>query len=69
MRENFEEIDFLTRLSSKNGAVLMGGVGFAAERGTVRVSQANLPDEDYKELAERMLNILECYHEEYKNKK
>lgn len=65
MRNNFEEIDFLTRLSSKNGAVLMGGVGFSAEKGTVRVSQANLPDKDYKELAERILNILEGYHKEY----
>ena len=65
MKKNFEEIDFLTRLSSKNGAVLMGGVGFCAENGTVRVSQANLPDEDYKELAERILNILEGYHKEY----
>ena len=65
MRSNFEEIDFLTRLSSENGAVLMMGVGFSAEKGTVRVSQANLPDEDYRELAERILNILEGYHKAY----
>ncbi len=31
-----------------NGIVLMEGVGFGATPGTLRVSEANLPDDSYK---------------------
>ncbi len=43
----------------------MYGPGFDAEYGTVRISLANLNAEDYKEIARRLLELLEEYHAEY----
>ncbi len=59
------EIDFLNDLAKKKGVVLMYGPGFEAQYGTVRVSLANLNAEDYKEIARRLLELLEEYHAEY----
>ena len=69
LENNFEEIDFLIKLASEDGVVLMEGVGFAATPGTLRVSQANLPDEAYKTIATRVLDLLEEYHKEYEKTK
>lgn len=65
MKDNFNPLDFLYRLAEEHKTVLMTGVGFGAEPGTVRISQANLPDDAYKEIAERILDILDKYHEFY----
>ncbi len=62
------EIDFLNDLAQKKGVVLMYGPGFDAEYGTVRISLANLNAEDYKEIARRLLELLEEYHAEYEEK-
>ncbi|WP_369130587.1 bifunctional aspartate transaminase/aspartate 4-decarboxylase [Desulforhopalus vacuolatus] len=68
LRTKFEEIDFLLRLSEEEGVVLMEGVGFGASPGTLRVSQANLPDESYEILGERILQLLAEYHVEFSSK-
>lgn len=65
LHDSFEEIDFLMHLAGEDGVVLMEGVGFAATPGTLRVSQANLPDAAYKTIALRVLDILAEYHERY----
>lgn len=65
MREKFDQLEFLTRLAKKTDTVLMAGVGFGAREGTVRVSQANLPDEAYLEIGTRILNVLAEYHNDY----
>lgn len=66
LRNNFEPIDFLLRLAEKNGVVLMEGVGFDATPGTLRVSQANLPNQSYKIIAEQILELLSEYYKAYK---
>lgn len=65
LEDNFEQVDFLLELAKKNGVVLMDGVGFGSKSGVLRVSQANLPDEDYKMIARQVLELLAEYHKEY----
>lgn len=67
LKTNFEEVDFLLKLAKENGVVLMDGVGFGAQPGILRVSQANLPDEDYKIIARQILELLGEYYAQYKN--
>ncbi|MEG3042099.1 MAG: aminotransferase class I/II-fold pyridoxal phosphate-dependent enzyme, partial [Clostridium sp.] len=69
LRDKFEEIDFLLKLAEEEGVVLMEGVGFGTTPGTLRISQANLPDEAYKKIAERVLELLNKYYEIYKSQK
>nr|WP_321314687.1 bifunctional aspartate transaminase/aspartate 4-decarboxylase [uncultured Ligilactobacillus sp.] len=65
LRNNFEQIDFLMQLSKKNGVVLMDGVGFGSKPGVLRVSQANLPNEDYAMIARQIRDLMEDYHNQY----
>lgn len=69
LKDNFEEIDFLMRLAKQNGVVLMDGVGFGTQDGVVRVSQANLPDEDYAMIARQIQDVMEEYHQQYMKEK
>jgi len=67
IRENFEEIDFLLNLAKDEGVVLMEGMGFAAIPGTLRVSQANLPDHAYPKIARRIKELLKEYDAKMKS--
>ena len=69
LRNEFEEIDFLLHLAKEDGVVLMEGVGFGATPGTVRISEANLEDNDYKEIANRIISLLKEYYEKYTKEK
>lgn len=62
---NKTDIQFLNDLAKKKGVVLMYGPGFDAQPGTVRISLANNNEEDYKELARRLFELLDEYHKEY----
>ena len=62
---NKTDIQFLNDLAKKKGVVLMYGPGFDAQSGTVRISLANNNEEDYKELARRLFELLDEYHKEY----
>jgi aspartate 4-decarboxylase len=44
----------------------MYGPGFDAPEGTVRISLANLNEEDYVEIARRLFELLDDYYSEYK---
>ena len=65
LTESRTEIDFLNDLAGKKGVVLMYGPGFSAPEGTVRISLANLNEEDYVEIARRLYELLEDYAVEY----
>lgn len=67
IRENFEETDFLLNLAKEDGVVVMEGVGFDAPSGTLRVSQANLPDEAYPKIAKRIKSLLKEYDDKMKS--
>ncbi|MFC4770538.1 bifunctional aspartate transaminase/aspartate 4-decarboxylase [Enterococcus hermanniensis] len=62
LKDYFEEIDFLVNLAETTGVVLMDGVGFGTKAGEIRISNANLPTEDYAIIAERILELLKDYH-------
>lgn len=65
LKESRTEIDFLNDLAGKKGVVLMYGPGFSAPEGTVRISLANLNEEDYVEIARRLFELLDEYWAEY----
>lgn len=71
LEKNFEPVDIVFRLAEKSSIVLLNGGGFAGPEWSVRVSLANLEDEDYttigKELHETMNEYLEAW-ESTKNK-
>jgi len=67
IRGNFEEIDFLLNLAKEDGVVIMEGVGFDAPSGTLRVSQANLPDDAYPKIARCIKALLKEYDDKMKS--
>ena len=69
LRNNFEQVDFLVKLSQMNGVVLIDGVGFGAKPGILRISEANLPTEDYAIIARQILDLMAQYHQQYENEK
>lgn len=66
LMEHYEQIDFLVNLAQKNGIVLMDGVGFGANPGDLRVSEANLPTKDYQQIGLQMLDLLNDYYQTFK---
>lgn len=66
---HYEQIDFLVNLAQKNGIVVMDGVGFGANPGDLRVSEANLPTDDYQKIGEQMLDLLNDYYQTFKQDK
>lgn len=66
---HFDRLDFLYKLASRYGVVLMDGVGFGSNRGIVRVSEANLPDAAYPQIGEKVRKLLEDYFEQWKEEK
>lgn len=68
LADDFQQVDFLLELAKKNGVVLVDGVGFGAKPGELRVSQANLPTDDYALIGKQVMELLKEYHEEYEKK-
>ena len=66
---HFDRLDFLYKLSSRYGVVLMDGVGFGSNRGIVRVSEANLPDAAYPQIGEKVRRLLGDYFKEWQEEK
>ncbi|QNQ82264.1 bifunctional aspartate transaminase/aspartate 4-decarboxylase [Lactobacillus sp. PV037] len=66
LEDDFNQIDFLLNLAKKNGVVLVDGVGFGAKPGELRVSEANLPTDDYTLIGEQVLELLGEYYKKYK---
>ncbi len=65
LEKNFEPVDIVFRLAEKSSIVLLNGSGFAGPEWSVRVSLANLEDDDYgiigKELSETMQDYVEAW--------
>ncbi|GAB2027697.1 bifunctional aspartate transaminase/aspartate 4-decarboxylase [Lactovum odontotermitis] len=69
LENSFVHNDFLIKLAERNGVVLMDGVGFGASEGDLRVSEANLPTEDYYLIGKQILELLKEYHQEFERSK
>lgn len=65
LEKNFEPVDIVFRLAETESIVLLNGGGFAGPEWSVRVSLANLEDEDYstigKELSETMQEYVDAW--------
>ncbi len=66
LKDNHEPIDFVWRLAKEKDVVLMDGGGFAAPEMSVRVSLANLNQEDYSKIGKSISDLLQDYMEEWK---
>jgi aspartate 4-decarboxylase len=69
LQKNCEPVDFLFRVAEKSSVVLMDGGGFGGPKWSVRVSLANLNDEDYAQIGNYMRKSAEEYVEAWKASK
>jgi len=68
MVKKHEPIDFVWRLAQEKQVVLMDGGGFDAPNMSIRVSLANLPDEAYARIGRAISELLEQYHQDWRQK-
>jgi len=54
-------LDYLFRLAEQSGVVLMDGGGFGGPPWSIRVSLANLNDEDYAQIGNYMRKAAQQY--------
>lgn len=64
-KNNYNYLDFTYRLATEFGTVIMDATAFGAEKGNVRVSLANLTVEEYKRIAQDMLDLVDEYYIKY----
>ncbi|NOZ23242.1 MAG: bifunctional aspartate transaminase/aspartate 4-decarboxylase [Planctomycetes bacterium] len=69
LAKDFEPVDFLFRLAKQRGAVCLPGAGFEGPEWSLRVSLANLNDDDYIEIGKSISHIMQGYVDEWKPKK
>jgi aspartate 4-decarboxylase len=59
------DVDFLLKLSSQFGVLLLDGLGFGTNKGEVRISFSNLFTSEYPQVAKGILAVLEEYYQEF----
>ncbi len=69
LKKNYEPVDALFRLAELCSVVLLNGGGFDAPEWSIRVSLANLKDEDYTIIAKSLKKIVEEYIEDWESRK
>lgn len=68
LESNFEPVDIVFRLAEKTSVVLLNGGGFAGPEWSVRVSLANLNNEDYKTIGKHLSDVIQEYVDAWKAK-
>jgi aspartate 4-decarboxylase len=61
LRANYEPVDFLFRVAEKSSVVLMDGGGFGGPPWSVRISLANLAEQQYQNIGRFMREAAEEY--------
>jgi aspartate 4-decarboxylase len=69
LKAHYEPVDLLFRLAEQSAIVLMPGGGFAGPEWSVRVSLANLPDEDYAKIGRYLRLAAQSYVKEWRASK
>lgn len=69
LEKNFEPVDIVFRLAEKSSIVLLNGGGFAGPEWSVRVSLANLEENDYRIIGEKLSETMNEYVEAWKKTK
>lgn len=67
LKQNYEPVDVLFRLAENSSIVLLNGGGFHGPNWSVRVSLANLNDEEYTQIGKALQTILHEYVSEWKS--
>jgi aspartate 4-decarboxylase len=67
LEKHYEPVDILFRLAEIESVVLLNGGGFDGPEWSIRVSLANLEDNDYSKIAIAIKEILAEYVENWKN--
>ncbi len=65
LEQEHEPIDFVWRLAQEKNVVLMDGGGFDAPEMSVRVSLANLYQEDYAQIGKAISELLQDYKQKW----
>jgi len=68
LKANYEPTDLLFRLAEQTGIVLMNGGGFEGPAWSVRVSLANLRDEQYDQIGRSLRAIAGQYFDEWRTR-
>ena len=68
MMKNFSTFDVLMRLADKKFTVLLPGEGFAGPKWSIRVSIANLNDDDYTSIGKNIREVMDDYFQSWKEK-
>ena len=65
LKNNYNSLEFLFELADRYGIVLLNGSGFEGPSWSVRVSLANLKDEEYVEIGKAINELFAEYAEEW----
>ena len=65
--ENYHPLEFLFDLAAHHAIVLLNGSGFEGPTWSIRVSLANLKDEDYTEIGKAISQLFESYALEWQS--
>ncbi|SJZ88841.1 bifunctional aspartate transaminase/aspartate 4-decarboxylase [Selenihalanaerobacter shriftii] len=65
LTEKFVALDFITKLASERAIICLPGAGFAGPEWTLRVSLANLCNQDYLKIGKAIIETLEDYYKYY----
>lgn len=66
LQEHYKLVDVLIRLAEESSIVLLNGSGFHGPEWSIRISLANLGDEDYSEIGKALHHVLEEYVADWK---
>ena len=69
LQGKYKPVDILFRLANKSSIVLLNGGGFHGPTWSIRVSLANLDDEEYTRIGQALRQVLEEYVTEWKESK
>jgi aspartate 4-decarboxylase len=67
LKYNYSPLDIVFRLASETSLVVLNGGGFDGPEWSIRVSLANLNEEDYTIIGKCIRNMLDSYAEKWKN--
>lgn len=67
IKQHYKPLDFFYKLAYEKGVILLRGDGFASSKWGMRVSLANLKDEEYEYIGQTVYKMIEDLWTEWKN--
>ncbi|MBF6415369.1 bifunctional aspartate transaminase/aspartate 4-decarboxylase [Nocardia cyriacigeorgica] len=69
LQDTYEPVDPVFRLAEQGSVVLLNGGGFDGPKWSVRVSLANLAQDDYGRIGHWLTAVIDEYHEEFRKRR